>query len=96
MATGSKAGLYKNAQSASYLPLTLERKDAVSGWYFLTFSLIFDLATCKVEKVEIKFIYFGCLLNTCQISIYFYFKIKQWLTGLILARKNVPLKSIFL
>ena len=27
MATGSKAGLYQNVQSASYLPLTLIKKD---------------------------------------------------------------------
>ena len=33
MATGSKAGLYHNAQSASYLPMTLIGMSRFHRWY---------------------------------------------------------------
>ena len=51
MATGSKAGLYKNAQSASYLPLTL-----VISKFSKNNCLFLDKGSKKLERILYVFI----------------------------------------
>ena len=49
MATGSKAGLYQNAQSASYLPLTLVYMVGKLNWNFMSQNSNSIFPPCRVS-----------------------------------------------